>query len=60
VDIFVQAAHRWAASVPDKELEANIVMLRGDETVPVNFRDGWRIDVPARVILDAAHLHLGT
>lgn len=60
MDIFAQAAHQWAASVPAKELEANIVMLRGDETVPINFRDGWRIDVPASFVLDAAHLHLGT
>ena len=55
-DLDTQAARRWARSVPAKELEANIVMLRDrpDEMVPIVFADGWRHEVPAMLIVRVA------
>lgn len=50
-----ETARKWAISVSDKELEANIVALSPDSPdQTIRFRDGWITVVTSADILTAA------
>lgn len=50
-----ETARRWAITVSDKELEANIVALQPTSPdQPITFRDGWVTVVTSTDILSAA------